>query len=272
MSLLLGSLAMTRSEGPYFAALSGAVVLWIGFDVILREPLGRRLATVASLFGVAFLWQLLLLVGADAFWGSGFAGILSETRAEERADFLPVTVLPFLLYGTVVALGALLPFFKPSGRLWLYRIVPVTALVAVLLANVGAVVISQERGWDSVKSTYLNVLGGAGGWGVAGATVLCAAATFALLRGWRSWDELTLLAYLPLLVVPLGVLRGGAYEGGEIGFRVGVTDSMNRILLHFYPLALFTGALFVLAAFSSRDEDGHDATPGANAPNFQSQR
>lgn len=272
LSLLLGSLAMSRAEGPYFVALITAVVVWVGFDFLVQRPLVARATTAAILFAVALLWQLILLAGPDVVWGDGFAGILSDTRTEERADFLLVTALPFVLYAVVGMLAAALPLLDPARRPRLHRLVPVGALTGVLLANIGSFVISRDRGWDSLTSTYENVLGGEGGWGVVGATVLCFATVLSLIAGWRAWNELTLLAYLPLLIVPLGVLRGGAYEGGEIAFRVGVTDSMNRILLHFYPLALLTGALFAFAAFSDRRAELNDAPEDVDALNPQTSR
>lgn len=268
LSLLLGSLAMTRSEGPYFAALIGAVAVWVGLDILVRRSWFARIATVAALFVIAALWQFFLLVGADFVWATGFKGIFSGERNEERADFLAVTVMPLVLYTAVGVLAVGLPLCKPARRPWLKKLVPLCGLAALLLANVAAFATSLNRGWESVTATYENVLGGQGGWGFLGATVLCVAAVLAFLKSWRTWNELTLLAYLPLLIVPLGVFRASAYEGGNIAFRVGTTDSMNRILLHFYPLALFTTTLFVLAGINvcrssseEKPEDNDAPTP-----------
>lgn len=133
---------------------------------------------------------------------------------------------------------------------------PRSLVAAGLLAGVAGYAASESDAFlYSVSSTWANITT-AGGWGISFAVVL-AAAGLALLHSRQLLDPALLrIWYIVAFFVPLSMVAAWLRDGP---YRVGQGDSLNRMLVHVFPL-------LVLLAVSWRSTHAAPVPARARAP------
>lgn len=200
---------LTRPEAAVFTALAITPIL-----LAPRIAVGTKQAVLAS-YGLALLLQQVFIVG-------GMSRIHEQAPSSAKALLLlaalSLMTIPLLHISLLVRNSELLQKLAELGP-WL--------LLLPLFLN------SPDILRESLVATYENVLLGGGGWGwslvilamlVVAVTVLNKDRLLAILR-------IPVTTFLPLAMLLPYARTGGAY-------RVGVTDSLNRMFMQILPLAV----------------------------------
>lgn len=142
----------------------------------------------------------------------------------------------------LIALGVLLLLLSPSSVLRRIRRLPVVALglAGAWVAFVAAFVLDPGRMARSLIATAANVALDVGGWGVSLLLLTVIALTARAVVGGRFplRSGLLLGAFLPVHFV-IVFLTGSAY-------RIGQSDSLNRMLFHLVPLLVVATTVAVI--------------------------
>lgn len=214
VGLAAAGLALLRAEGPLVAALALAPLVLDG-----AVPLRRRQISLVVFAVVVTAWQLGML--------------LPISLADPQS--LNVSVVGLGIFGAVLlALAPFLGLLVPR--------VPRPLLVihvVVWLAMIGLGLQSPRLVRDSAVATAQNV-GGAGLWGVSLVVLAVLVGVGVLLRRVPAEQAFVfpLATFVPLAVL-LAILRDAAY-------RLGPGDSLNRMLIHFVPVAILALSLSVV--------------------------
>ncbi len=214
----VAGLVLSRPEGALIAPLALLPTLLWG-----KIPLSSRWAILA-VFGVAVVVQ------------QGFIMLTTASLGQS------VRMRAWLLFG--VGLGALLALpvlawsFVTRHSKYVLAAVEGLLWVALIGFSLARPVLLQQ----SLDATLRNIVFDAGEWG-ASLMILAALVIGAILltdAPNRIFLRFPLTACIPMFLL-FAFLRGGPY-------RVGATDSLNRMLIHLVPLAI----LFVISAAASK--------------------
>lgn len=231
LTTTLPALAVTRAETPVLAG-------FVALPLLTSDRLPhRQRALVLMVLGLpVVVWNVHLLVLYAA--------------VEERS----IAAVGMLLLGTSALLLAV-----PTAIGWrpanpLPRWTMPTAEFVLWAALLAAAVLDPSILLESLEATARNVAFDHGGWGVTlVALALAAAAVLVVTReGDRVQLRFPMTAFLPFALL-LAYLR----TDGGLPYRVAAADSLNRMLFHIVPLALF----YVATASTARPRWG--ATTGA---------
>jgi hypothetical protein len=227
LATVLPGLVLGRAETPLVAGLVLLPVLVAG-----SVPRRQR-AALAGILG-----------GTVALWNGGLVGRYAGSDLPVSGSSVVMLLLGVAALGYAVLVARGTRTVDPLPR-WVLLATEAALWLAVLA---GAVVMPDVLS-DSLANTVENVVLGEGGWGVTLPVIvllvlLVAAAT---REGDRVQLRLPMTAFLPLALT-LAYVR---HEGG-LAYRVGTSDSLNRMLLHFLPLALFYVATTACAAVRRR--------------------
>jgi hypothetical protein len=212
LATALPALAITRAETP---VLAGLVAL-----PLLTHRVPRRQRVVA-----------LLAVGLPVVaWNTH---LLARYAGTEQSS-LAATVMLLLGALALVAAALVALGWQPADPLprWL---VPL-AEVALWLALLGAAVREPPILIESLRNTALNVAFDHGGWGVTLVALAFSAAAVLVLT--REGDRV-LLRFPMTTFLPFALLLAYLRTDGGLPYRDGVSDSLNRMLFHLVPLAIF---------------------------------
>ncbi len=241
--LVIPALVVTRPEGAVMAAVA-LLPLLISQQVSVR----MRSAALATVGGSMVVWFGYVL------W------LVTVTEGEAEST----TVVMLAVGVTFCIAAALLPAvpilrrgFDVLGRTRLLG----TAELLLWASLVPFTVRDPGLMWRSISATAKNQV--VGGWGVTvlALTAFAILAAFMLRNHWTSYLRFPVTTFLPLVFL-LAFLRDG-------GYRVGATDSLNRMWIQIIPLAV----LYVMSAIAldrvdrdSTDADANEAqaalTPG----------
>jgi hypothetical protein len=176
----------------------------------------------------------------------------------DRREPLPSSVLGPLALGVVVLLAIPLlraPFLPRHSRalLWLTEIGLWVSLLALGLYYRGSGTLR-----NSVDATYVNLFEGAGAWGLS-IVILVALLGLGLVLA-RPVPYQLMLRFPLTTFVPFVFLMAYFREGS---YRIGLADSLNRMIMHVVPLAVLL--LLILVTVGDRREPtaGSDADPDA---------
>jgi hypothetical protein len=214
----VAGLVLSRPEGALIGALAVLPTLLWG-----RFPLYSRWA-ILTVFGVAVMVQQGFIISAIASLGRP----------------VPARMWWLLDVGLVALLA--LPVLAWSFVTRHHKYVLAAVEGALWLAVVGYSLTRPDQLQRSLDATVQNIVFDAGGWGVSliviGALVM---GTILFTNApYRIFLRFPLTASIPMFLL-LAFLRGSPY-------RVGTTDSLNRMLIHIVPLAI----LFVATAAASK--------------------
>jgi hypothetical protein len=211
-ALIAPALAVIRPE-------SSLVVLLALVPVVSSCRLGRRWKSglLGSTGAAVVLWHLVI---AFAYKAEGP---------------VPVEILAMALIGLLSVVIALVLWFRdvplPSSTPHLVAGALVVGLAAFAVAE-------QEVFANSWNSTVENVVLGEGFYGYS-LVVLAVLVSGSYL--FRRVEEMSMLVFAVVTALPFGFLMGHLRgEGSGGGYRVGPGDSLNRMLLHWLPLAVFS--------------------------------
>lgn len=231
--LVIPALVVTRPEGAVMAAVA-LLPLLISRHVSVR----MRSAALATLGGSMVVWFGYVL------W------LVTVTDREPES-----TTLEMLAIGVAFCIAAALFPVVPALRQG-FDVVGRTRLLGAAEIFLWASLVpftvrDPDLMWRSISATAKNQV--VGGWGVTvlalGAFAVLAA--FMLRNHWTSYLRFPVTTFLPLVFL-LAFLRDG-------GYRVGATDSLNRMWIQIIPLAV----LYVMAAIAldrvDRPSTGADA-------------
>jgi hypothetical protein len=214
LATVLPGLVLARAETPLVAGLVLLPVL-----VTTGVPRWQR-ATLAAILG-----------GTVVLWNGSLVGRYAGSDVPVSASSVAMLLLGVgaLGYAVLVARGS--RFVDPLPR----RLLPGVEASLWFAVLAGAVVMPDVLR-DSVASTFENVVLGEGGWGVTLVVLalLTLLVTVATREGDRVQLRLPMSGFVPLALT-LAYLR---HEDGW-AYRIGPGDSLNRMLLHFVPLAIF---------------------------------
>jgi hypothetical protein len=209
---LLSDRFSPRHRSILLATLCICAALLTGFEVWLFHARGTTIPV--SITAPGALWLLLLLAVPLMQWGLPGRGGHGWGRPGWRLPgWLLVQRYPVLLLAIV------------EGGLWL-------GLAAYTLRSSQVLV-------DSARATSDNLVHGQGGWGIF-VVLLCAlllAAMLLLRLPNQAILRFPVTTFLPLVFL-LAYLREGSY-------RVGDTDSLNRMVMHIVPLGVAYLALLL---------------------------
>ena len=218
--VVLPALVVTRPEGAVMGAIA-LLPLVISQEVSAKTRSGVLVALgVPMIVWFGYAQWLLTSTGAEPDWSS--AGMMAVGVLMCVAAML-VRLVPWLKRGLNV-----------RGRTYLLGGVE----IFLWLALVPFTLRDPDLMWRSISATAKNQV--VGGWGVTvlalGAFAVLAA--FMLRNHWTTYLRFPVTTFLPLVFL-LAFLRDG-------GYRIGATDSLNRMWIQIIPLAV----LYVLSAIA----------------------
>ena len=169
----------------------------------------------------------------------------------DRQEPVPSSVTGPLVLGVAILLAIPLlraPYLTRHSRtlLWLTEIGLWVSLLALALYYRGSGTLH-----DSVDATYINLFEGAGAWGLS-IVILVALLGLALVLA-RPVPQQLMLRFPLTTFVPFVFLMAYLREGS---YRVGLADSLNRMIMHMVPLAILL--LLILVTVGDRPESTAD--------------
>jgi hypothetical protein len=221
--IAIPALVVTRAEG-FLAAALALLPTWLS----ARVPRRHRVATMLVLGVSCIAWHVFVL----AIYLARGAGPSTQAIGGAVLGALVLAAIPFA--------GRSFLLDRAQRVLWLVEAGLWLALAAFAVERPGVLI-------DSVRATYFNAVRGYGRWGyslvILGLLVL-GVLLFMPFRD-RVFLRFGLTTFAPLAFL-LAYLREGAY-------RIGVADSLSRMLIEYVPLAV----LFVLAALTAAPPRAH---------------
>lgn len=227
------------------------VPIAVAIGVITRDRVDRRAVA-------AFFIPLVLLVGS--VYGATYAtqGLWDSTKLSGSITLAILAVLLFAVVSPWVlqALDRILPF-RVSGERFMG-----TLVVAALAGTAIIFALKWETASGALLNAGTNLFGGAGGYsylwyGVVAALILSFVSGDALRPG--SWTRASFLG-MALFFVIVALVHGVSHEG-----RLGVGDSMNRVVFHALPLVIFHVGSVVGRVLSQRGSNASARTEETKA-------
>ena len=217
LALAIAGMVYSREEGPLLACA-------IALPVLFSKQLGAKLRTFT---GIGLSLSILLKQGVLLMEYHRLTGELSM-------PILIQLMLGVAVFGVLVFTRMKLWAFIQSWSLGLAEGMVWAALGVLYLRHPSVLKISLDATWQ-------NLVRGSGGWGLSIILMGVLVLLCVLLIRFRDFGHLRfpVTVFVPLAFV-LAYTRDGAY-------RVGVTDSLNRMWVQLLPLAV----LYVLVSIGS---------------------
>lgn len=243
MVAVAGWLALNRDPESRPALVAAAFAL---VAIVVTRPEGALLGALALVPVIAspiveasIRRALLRTLGASVIAWYGFVTIDKASRD------IPLGTSGLMALTGVAALTA---SFVVGWR-WLdarSRAIPYVAELGIWLVLLVFTLRAPSILRESVRALWFNVMGPVGSWGVSFGIVVLLVVVAAASRPGESFGPLRLAVttFLPVMFV-LAFARGSAY-------RVGMADSLNRMIIEVVPLAVLFGLAVAARARAER--------------------
>jgi hypothetical protein len=223
--LAIPALVIIRPEGP----LMGILIL---LPTWLAPQISRTYRSITmAVFGGA---TVLLALVQGWFFVDRDVAMPSSVTGPLALGFATLLAIPLLRWKWLNRRTVLLLWVAEAG-LWL-------ATLAIAQANRGSGTLKS-----SIHATYVNLFHGAGAWGLS-IVILSVLLVLGYLC-FRQAPHQILLRFPLTTFVPFVFLMAYLREGG---YRIGLADSLNRMIMHEVPLAVLL--LLVVLTVGDREE------------------